>query len=83
MLTARREEPDKLAGFESGADDYLTKPFSMKELTARIGALTRRRRTPPFNPLAVAPVISRGDLELESGSANRPTERRGRPRDPA
>jgi DNA-binding response OmpR family regulator len=65
MLTARREEPDKLAGFESGADDYLTKPFSMKELSARIGALTRRRRTPPFDPLAVAPVISRSDLELD------------------
>jgi DNA-binding response OmpR family regulator len=65
ILTARREEPDKLAGFESGADDYLTKPFSMKELTARIGALTRRRRGPPVDPLAIAPIISRMDLHLD------------------
>jgi DNA-binding response OmpR family regulator len=44
MLTARREEADKVLGFESGADDYLTKPFSVLELVARAGALTRRSR---------------------------------------
>lgn len=44
MLTARGEESDKLAGFESGADDYLTKPFSMRELSARVSALGRRNR---------------------------------------
>src|SRR5436190_1446845 len=54
MLTARREESDKLAGFNSGADDYLTKPFSMLELTARVGALTRRTRGTPIDPLAEA-----------------------------
>ena len=42
MLTARRAESDKVEGFQSGADDYVTKPFGVAELTARIGALTRR-----------------------------------------
>lgn len=43
MLTARAEERDKIAGLESGADDYVTKPFSPKELVARIKAVLRRR----------------------------------------
>lgn len=43
MLTARAQEPDKLEGLESGADDYVTKPFSPKELLARIKAVLRRR----------------------------------------
>jgi len=43
MLTARAEERDKIAGLESGADDYVTKPFSPKELLARIKAVLRRR----------------------------------------
>ena len=43
MVTARGDEPDKLAGLEHGADDYLTKPFSPKELVARIKAVLRRR----------------------------------------
>jgi DNA-binding response OmpR family regulator len=45
MLTARREESDKVLGLESGADDYLTKPFGVRELVARVRALLRRRRT--------------------------------------
>jgi DNA-binding response OmpR family regulator len=45
MLTARREESDKVLGLESGADDYLTKPFSFREFVARIGALLRRPRS--------------------------------------
>jgi DNA-binding response OmpR family regulator len=44
MLTARRSELDKVDGLQSGADDYVTKPFGVAELTARIGALTRRAR---------------------------------------
>lgn len=43
MLTARSEEMDKLAGFEAGTDDYLTKPFSPRELVARVKALLRRK----------------------------------------
>jgi len=43
MLTARSEEADKIAGLEAGADDYLTKPFSPRELLARIKAVLRRR----------------------------------------
>ncbi|MGZ6989290.1 MAG: response regulator, partial [Thermoanaerobaculia bacterium] len=46
MLTARVEERDKLLGFELGADDYVTKPFSMKELLARIAAQLRRAALP-------------------------------------
>ncbi|GAB4202260.1 MAG: response regulator transcription factor [Roseiflexaceae bacterium] len=49
MLTARTEEADRVAGLRIGADDYLTKPFSPRELTARVEAILRRRR-------AVAPV---------------------------
>jgi len=44
MLTARAEEIDKIVGLEVGADDYLTKPFSMRELLARVKALLRRVR---------------------------------------
>jgi DNA-binding response OmpR family regulator len=44
MLTARRDEPDKVVGLESGADDYLTKPFGVRELVARARALLRRPR---------------------------------------
>jgi DNA-binding response OmpR family regulator len=46
MLTARREESDKVVGLESGADDYLTKPFGVRELVARARALLRRPRQP-------------------------------------
>jgi two-component system, OmpR family, phosphate regulon response regulator PhoB len=43
MLTARGDEPDKVAGLDAGADDYITKPFSVQELLARIRAVLRRR----------------------------------------
>ena len=47
MLTARREESDKVVGLETGADDYLTKPFGVRELVARARALLRRPRQQP------------------------------------
>jgi two-component system OmpR family response regulator len=50
MLTARRSELDKVEGLQSGADDYVTKPFGVAELTARIGALTRRARRGLLGP---------------------------------
>ncbi len=65
MLTARREEGDKLAGFDHGADDYLTKPFSIKELSARVGALTRRIRRTTLDPLAAARPIAMKGVRLD------------------
>ena len=50
MLTARREESDKVLGLESGADDYLTKPFGVRELVARVRALLRRPRPSRLGP---------------------------------
>ena len=47
MLTARREEIDRITGFELGADDYVTKPFSPQELGLRVGAVLRRAQAPP------------------------------------
>jgi two-component system phosphate regulon response regulator PhoB len=47
MLTARGDEIDRVVGFEVGADDYVAKPFSVRELTLRIGAVLRRKDSPP------------------------------------
>lgn len=60
MLTARAEEADKVRGFDMGADDYLVKPFSMSELTARIRAVLRRVR-----PNLVAEAVICGDIEID------------------
>ena len=62
MLTARSSEMDKIIGLESGADDYLTKPFSLGELVARIRALLRRAR--PAAPAQSDRILS-GDLALD------------------
>jgi DNA-binding response OmpR family regulator len=60
MLTARDAESDKVVGLESGADDYLTKPFGVRELMARVGAITRRhRRTESAVARATERVVSR------------------------
>lgn len=50
MLTARAEEADRVAGLEMGADDYVTKPFSTRELIARVRAVLRRREPAPVEP---------------------------------
>jgi two-component system OmpR family response regulator/two-component system alkaline phosphatase synthesis response regulator PhoP len=63
MLTARREESDKVLGLDSGADDYLTKPFGVRELMARVRALLRRGPIgdPRSGPApAAVPVVHRG-----------------------
>lgn len=63
MLTARGEEEERVRGLETGADDYVIKPFSIPELLARINALLRRT-----SPKLVAAVLSAGDLELDRES---------------
>jgi DNA-binding response OmpR family regulator len=60
MLTARDEEPDRVAGLEVGADDYVTKPFSPRELVARIKAILRRSE-----PTTVESVLQLGDVVLD------------------
>lgn len=63
MLTARTDEADKVQGLDAGADDYITKPFSTKELLARIRAVLRRRA-----PDAVDDVVQVGELMLDTAT---------------
>lgn len=65
MLTARDGESDKVLGLESGADDYLTKPFGVRELMARITAVTRRHRRADGTGDAAASVLACEGLTLD------------------
>jgi DNA-binding response OmpR family regulator len=72
MLTARRDETDKVIGLESGADDYLTKPFGVRELVARARALLRRARVqdrpaegPPAAGRDASGVLQVKDVEID------------------
>jgi len=76
MLTARTDEVDKVVGLELGADDYITKPFSMRELLARVKAALRRQRlvreevaaeAQPAVPRAQPRTMTFGDLTLDLG----------------
>ena len=60
MLTARGEEADRIRGLETGADDYVTKPFSPRELVARVGAVLRRVR-----PALAGEQLAYADLEMD------------------
>ena len=71
MMTARGEEADRIRGLDTGADDYLTKPFSIPELVARVRALLRRSR-----PTISSEVATYGDLSLDRET--RRVHRRGR-----
>jgi two-component system phosphate regulon response regulator PhoB len=63
MLTARGDEPDKIAGLDAGADDYITKPFSTQEMLARIRAVLRRR-----SPESSSDIIAVGELVLDAAT---------------
>jgi DNA-binding response OmpR family regulator len=76
MLTARDDELDKVLGLELGADDYITKPFSIREFRSRVRALLRRASV-PHQPLAEGNVVSAGDLTLDV--ARRSVTARGEP----
>lgn len=66
MVTAKSEEVDKIIGLEMGADDYLTKPFSLRELSARIRSLLRRMNLNGNNE--TGSVLRRGDLTIDEDS---------------
>jgi two-component system OmpR family response regulator len=65
MLTTRTDEVDLVVGLEVGADDYVTKPFSMRELMARVKAMLRRRQMRESEATPPPPVMTLGDLRLD------------------
>jgi two-component system, OmpR family, alkaline phosphatase synthesis response regulator PhoP len=76
MLTAKRDESDKVLGLESGADDYLTKPFGVRELVARVRALLRRPRAQKASLAGGMEAIAVGPLRVDP--ARRQVQRDGR-----
>jgi two-component system alkaline phosphatase synthesis response regulator PhoP len=75
ILTAKSQEIDVVMGFELGADDYLTKPFSTLELLARVRAILRRTSQPIANEVASAGLCRFGDVEIDP--AKRIVKKRG------
>lgn len=72
MLTAKTEVDDRVAGLEAGADDYLTKPFAMKELLARVKAMLRRKNDYASRELSFGDLhLSSESLELSAGNTVR------------
>lgn len=80
FLSARAEEIDKILGLELGGDDYVTKPFSPRELVSRVKAVLRRASSPSTQPPSIgatSEVLSRGDIEVDT--AKRTARCAGRP----
>lgn len=69
MLTARSQESDKLLGFELGVDDYVTKPFSVKELVARVGAVLKRSKKPVKKEDVV--VVGKAEINFKNFTVTR------------
>lgn len=72
LLTAKAEVDDRVTGLDAGADDYLTKPFAMKELLARVRSMTRRREDYEGQPLSFGDIVLNGQtFELSASNAVR------------
>jgi two-component system phosphate regulon response regulator PhoB len=67
MLTAKGEEIDRVVGFEVGADDYVVKPFSVRELLLRVKAILRRRSSDSEPPVSEGSTIDFGKLKVDEG----------------
>src|SRR4030065_2865201 len=65
MLTAKADETDKIVGLEIGADDYVTKPFSMRELIARVRAMLRRAKMVEIQPRPEEALLKIRDIEVD------------------
>ncbi len=65
MLTAKADETDKIVGLEIGADDYMTKPFSLRELLARVRAMLRRAKIVEMQPEPGEALLKVGDIEID------------------
>ena len=80
FITALNNQNDKIKAFQSGADDYLIKPFELRELLARVRALIRRSQVSPPEPLSPAPIqpLQSVDLDLKLDRQSRIAHYRGR-----
>jgi len=65
MLTAKADETDKIVGLEIGADDYMTKPFSLRELLARVRAMLRRAKMVEIQPKPEETLLKAGDIKVD------------------
>ena len=73
MVSARSEDKDKITALDAGADDYLTKPFSMEELLARLRVAQRKIAALGRNASAESPVFTNGGLTIDYGAGTCPS----------